>query len=383
MDVEDTDIAIIGAGIAGAAVARSLARRGAAVTLLERTQPANHEGSSHGSARIFRYAYPDDAYTRLVVRAEAVWRDLATEAGAALIAPTGALDHGERRDPAGLAAVLERCGVEHELLSATAAEERWPQLRFATEVLHHPGAGVIDAERAVQTMVRTAGAHGAAVATNWDVSAVERTASGFALRSAAGETLAARRIVVAAGGWLPALLERLPLRADLRRALPAFEVRQEQAHHFRYRDDAPATGPWPTFIHKTADLEVYGLPGGRDAAFAGQKVAQYNGGPRLRSALEQTGLIDPANRERVVGYVGEHMPGLDPAPYAETTCLFTNTPTEDFVVDGVDGIAILSACSGHGAKFGPLLGELVAASLIDGVEPPARFRLGLDAAVPA
>ena len=57
---------VVGAGLAGAATARSLARRGHEVTLVERTQPAARDGSSHGSARIFRYAYPDPFYARLV-----------------------------------------------------------------------------------------------------------------------------------------------------------------------------------------------------------------------------------------------------------------------------------------------------------------------------
>ncbi|GAA2006897.1 hypothetical protein GCM10009755_16350 [Brevibacterium samyangense] len=54
----------------------------------------------------------------------------------------------------------------------------------------------------------------------------------------------------------------------------------------------------------------------------------------------------------------ENVPGLVPGPYAETTCLFTNTPDEEFVIDSAEGVTVLSACSGHGAKFAPLLGEL-------------------------
>ena len=45
-----------------------------------------------------------------------------------------------------------------------------------------------------------------------------------------------------------------------------------------------------------ADIQAYGLPGGRDAGFAGQKVAEYNGGRLIPSAAGQTGVVDPANR---------------------------------------------------------------------------------------
>ena len=158
--------------------------------------------------------------------------------------------------------------------------------------------------------------------------------------------------------------------------MPSFEVRQEQAYHFPYADGTDhGTSPWPTFIHKRAGWQAYGLPGGRDAGFRGQKVAEYNAGKILPSAAEQDGQIDPANRRRVIDYVEQYLPGLVPEPYAETTCLFTNTPTEDFILDRVDGITILSPCSGHGAKFAPLIGQL-AADLATGAGPvPAQFRI--------
>ncbi|MFP3637366.1 hypothetical protein SB677_21675, partial [Bacillus sp. SIMBA_033] len=78
-------------------------------------------------------------------------------------------------------------------------------------------------------------------------------------------------------------------------------------------------------------------------------------GKILPSAAAQDGIIDPANRRGVIEYVEQYLPGLIPEPYAETTCLFTNTPTEDFILDRADGITLLSPCSGHGAKFAPLI----------------------------
>ena len=67
---------------------------------------------------------------------------------------------------------------------------------------------------------------------------------------------------------------------------------------------------------------------------------------RIASAADQDGVVDPANRTRIVYYVRQYLPGLHPEPYAETTCLFTSTPNEDFLVDGTDGITLVSPCSG-------------------------------------
>ena len=94
-----------------------------------------------------------------------------------------------------------------------------------------------------------------------------------------GRSLEAERIVVAAGGWLPALLARLPLPAAFRALVPRCEVSQENAYHFPYRDCA--AGTWPTFIHKDSAIQIYSLPGGRDAEFRGQKLAEYNGGRKI------------------------------------------------------------------------------------------------------
>ena len=370
MTAASSDYVVVGAGLAGAATAWQLASRGHDVTLLERTVPASHDGSSHGSARIFRYAYPDEFYTRAVIESKALWDELDRASGQQLISPFGAVDYGTGRQPELLARVLAGAGVEHELLSAADARSRWPQFSFDTSVLWHPGAGVIDAESAVHAMAAQAVQHGARLLTGWDVTSVTKTGGGYRLATAAGEEITAGNVVISAGGWLPQLLQQLPLPAGFLAGLPEITVRQEQAYHFRYRE----LQRWPTFIHKSADIQTYGLPGGRDAGFGGQKVAEYNGGKFIPSAAAQTGLVDPGNRRRVVDYVRKYLPGLDPEPYAETTCLFTNTPTEDFLIDRADGLTVLSPCSGHGAKFAPLIGQWAADLATGAAGVPARFR---------
>ena len=129
---------VIGAGLAGAAAACSLTARGEDVTVLERHTPANDRGSSHGSARIFRYAYPDRLYTELVVRARELWDDLEAKSGTELITRTGAVDFGDARHTDLLAEIFEGVGVEHEVLDRERAAERWPQFAFDTDVLWHP-----------------------------------------------------------------------------------------------------------------------------------------------------------------------------------------------------------------------------------------------------
>jgi sarcosine oxidase len=365
---------VVGAGLAGSATAWQLARRGCEVTLLERSTPANHRGSSHGSARIIRYGYPDPFYVRLVRDAHLGWDELEQLSGRRLVTPTGAVDFGDLRDPTQLAAALDEVGVENSLLTPDEASARWPQLRFDSPVMWHPAAGVVDVETAVATMVELAEQHGARVLTDWTVAEIVPWGHGYRVVADDGREVEAERVVVAAGAWLPQLLQGLPLPSRFLAAFPRLEVRQEQVFHFPYRQGfEPAEGaPWPSFIHKVTGMMTYGLTGGRDADFRGHKVAEYNGGKVIGSAAEQDGLIDEAARDRLVAHVERHYPGLLPEPYAAATCLFTNTPTEDFVIDGVDGITVVSPCSGHGAKFAPTLGRL-AADVASGAPALSRF----------
>jgi sarcosine oxidase len=377
--VSGTHHLVVGAGLAGACTAWRLAQRGHEVTLVERAQPAAADGSSHGSARILRFAYPERLYAALVVRALVGWRELEAASGTSLLTPAPALDHGPGRDPRALARVLAEVGVEHELLTAAQARQRWPQVAPDGEVLHQPGGAVVDAEATVHAAVEQARAHGAHVLTGWPLARLERTGTGasprFTAHAADGRVLEAARVVVAVGGWLPDLLGELGLPPAFLAALPPLVVTQESAVHLPYREPWTREA-WPTAIHQgPTGLPVYALPGGRDAGHRGLKIAEHAAGPRIASAARRTGVVDAAGRERLLAHAARHLPGVRLEPYAETTCLYTSTPTEDFVVDGAEGVTVVSACSGHGAKFAPLLGEVAADAATGAGAVPDRFRV--------
>src|SRR5580698_7181538 len=153
MGTEQADVVIIGAGLAGSAAAWTLASRGRSVAVVEAFQPGHRRGSSHGSARIFRRAYPDPLYVRLTGQAQQGWRRLSEEAGEQLIVTTGAVDFGPAREQEKIYDILTAFGVPAELIPAAAAAERWPGMSFGTDpVMFHPDGGVLDAERAMVAM---------------------------------------------------------------------------------------------------------------------------------------------------------------------------------------------------------------------------------------
>src|SRR5271170_6962982 len=156
MSADRVDVVIIGAGLAGSATAWALARRGRSAVVLEAFGPAHRNGSSHGSARIFRRAYPDPLYVRLTGESGRRWRALEAESGEQLLTLTGAIDFGAEREPERLHNVLTECGVPAELVPAQAAAERWPFIDFegVGPVLYHEDAGVLDPDRAIAAMLR-------------------------------------------------------------------------------------------------------------------------------------------------------------------------------------------------------------------------------------
>ncbi len=358
------DAAIVGAGLMGSASAWSAARRGLSVVVLEQFAVGHLDGSSHGSARIVRRGYADALYARLTGRAFELWRELELEADVPLLRMLGGIDHGPRRTEA-VAARLTEAGVAHEVIDAQVAERRWPGMRFAGPVVFHPQAGTLDAAAAVTAFLASARRHGAQVRESAAVTAISPSTGGAVLSLSDGSQLHARHVVVAAGGWVSGLL------ADLVE-LPPLAVTQQHTFHFPRLD--PAQPPWPSVIHQDIS-DVYHLAGGRDGGPGdARKIGQHDAGlPTTAGAGPRT--LNPGARTRAVAYVRQWLPGLAPTPQDESTCLYTTTPTEDFVLDRVGPIVVCSPCSGHGAKFASLIGELVTGLMTGDGTVPHRFRL--------
>jgi sarcosine oxidase len=363
MSTERADVVIVGAGLAGSAAARALAGRGRSVVLVEAFQPGHRRGSSHGSARIFRRAYPDPLYVQLTGQAQVLWRQLADEAGEELVTTTGAVDYGPAREQEKMHEILTGFGVSAELMAAGAAAERWPGMSFGSDpVMFHPDGGVIDPERAMAAMRGIAAERGAQICYGAPVLRAEADGGGATVHTA-DRSWRAPVVIVAAGAWLAPLLGgQVPL--------PLLVVTQVQAFHFAPR----APGPWPVFI-RYDEVVMYGLPAGRDGEVPGAVKIGEHGLGTVTTGDGRDGIVSPAARDRVRGFVRQWLGGLDPAPVGEVTCLYTSTAGEDFILDRYGPFVVCSPCSGHGAKFAPLVGEIAADLACGGESPDRRFTL--------
>jgi sarcosine oxidase len=259
--------------------------------------------------------------------------------------------------------ILTGFGVPAELIPAAAAAERWPGLSFGPDpVMFHPDAGVIDPERAMAALRAIAAARGAQVCYGTPVLRVEADGEGAAVHTA-DRSWRAPVVVVAAGAWLEPLLGgHVPL--------PPLVVTQEEAFHFAQRPRPGLAG-----VHLLRRWRHV-----RPARGAGRRGAGRDQGrraPRRRpddDGEDRDGIVRPEARARAIGFVRDWLPGLDPAPAGEVTCLYTSTVNEDFILDRHGPFVVCSPCSGHGAKFAPLTGEIVADLACGGTSPSAASR---------
>lgn len=366
---ERYDVVVVGGGAVGTAAARSLASRGRTTLLLERFRVGHDRGSSHGETRIFRLAYQHPAYVRMALAARDAWRELEDASGETLLATTGGLDLGELARPS--ADALAVAGAPFEWLGAAAAAERWPALRLATgvQVLHQPDGGVCYAERAVTCLAR--------LARDAGVTAMEATpARRLAARGdrveidLGGQVVETDVVVVAAGAWTGPLLATAGIDAPLTPTL-------EQVAYRRLVDPAPL----PTVIDWPArPVRVpYAVP--NPEVPGSFKVGLHRSGPPVDPDAPRA--LDRERLAQAARWTKERF-GESVSQGPSETCLYTVTPDEDFLIDRLGPIVLASPCSGHGFKFVPLIGELVA-DLATGAHPAVDltpFRFGRDFTAP-
>ena len=366
--MQSAEAVVIGAGVMGSAAARTLGERGVETILLEQFDLGHARGSSHGPTRIFRIAYPDPMYVRLAQRAQRAWRELEAAANEELVVPTGGLDTGPMADVVGQA--LEACSVPHERLSPAEASERFPQISFdgLDPIVYQPDAGVSRADRTVAAQVRLAREAGVEVLHRTPVEAIVPGDDSVEVRTP-DSSITARVAVATAGPWAGPLLERHGSAVPLQPIL-------QTVSYFGPAD--PGGDVIPTFIEWGApapELVWYALGPAGEAP--GVKVGAHVGGLPV-DPEDGPFEPDPELTRVQADYVRRRFPALQPEPVRSETCLYTMTADEDFVLDRVGSVVIGAGFSGHGFKFGPLIGEILA-NLALGLDPGLdldRFRAG-------
>jgi sarcosine oxidase len=368
------DVIVLGLGGMGSAAARHLARRGATVLGLEQFTPAHALGSSHGDTRIVRKAYfehPD--YVPLLRRTYPLWDELGAEIGRPLFVRTGALMIGARDSAvvAGTLASAQQWGLPHEMLDAGQMQQRYPQfsLRADEIAVFEADAGYVSPEDAVRAHLDLARRDGADLRFGAKVTAWRLDGDGVLVTFAGGQARAGS-LVLAAGAWTGPLAPGLdvPLR-----------VARRVMHYLN-----PPAGPaqfdatrFPVYFFQIGPGDgIYGFPLVGDPANGVKVGFHYRGGDGDPDTLDRE--VSGAEREEMRALLAERIPGLAGEHVDARVCMYTLTPDEHFVIDLLPGsagrVAVAAGFSGHGFKFTPVIGEILAdLALYGATEHPIGF----------
>jgi sarcosine oxidase len=319
-------VAVVGAGITGAAAAWALVRDGHDVVVYEQFEPGTARASSHGRSRIFRFAYTEPQWVDLARDALVAWRDVERETGETLLELDGLLELSPTVADSSRP-VLDACGVAWSEVDPADYGVYGPDGWIATL---QPDAGITRADTALRVFL-----------DGIDVR------SGVRVESLAD--LEADVVVVAAGPWARRLLERAGIE------LPVVETRETLA----YFAHVPRVG---AIVDRNADGHLmYAL---RDPLHGLKAGAHMSG---VRADPDGGGAPDHALVERVAEWVRERIG--DTELVGAETCWYTTTRDESFVLERHGPIVVASPCSGHAFKFAPLTGRRIAALVSNGQNP--------------
>jgi sarcosine oxidase len=264
--------------------------------------------------------------------------------------------------------------VAHEQIDAAEIRRRFPQLTPPEDAIgfYQPDYGILPADRCLQLLAAGARAAGADLREQEPVLAVTPSGDGAEVRTARA-TYRAARVVLAPGSWLG------PFAAALGLDLP-LTVLKEQLSHFEAVDPSEfAPGRFPLYIQRFPNSRVFGAGFPIYGEPAGVKLLIDRLGPVV-APDDPDRSIEPDILATLERYVAATVRGLTGRILLTTVCRYTMTPDEDFILDAHPlhpQIVIVSACSGHGFKFAPEIGRILAALALG--EPHgrdiARFRL--------
>ncbi|SDS16303.1 N-methyl-L-tryptophan oxidase [Microlunatus soli] len=358
-------VIVVGLGSMGAAAANALAARGIGVLGLEAFWPAHDQGSGHGASRIIRQSYFEGAdYVPLLRSAYQGWDRLESESGDDLVNLCGGLYIGNDSGPifTGALAAARQWGLPHEVLDAEQIRSEFPTLSPATDAraVWERNAGYVRPEAAIEANLRLARAKGAELHFAEPVTAWSTEPGGGVRVVTPSGSYVGDRLVIAGGAWAPSLLDDLGLPLVVQRQV-MYWFRPEATAELPIRRYTDAEHP--IYVEERHDHDqIYGFPI-QDGTDGGMKIGIHRSEairPTTADDLDRT--VTAAEIHRVQQRTRRLIPATG-EPLAAKVCMYTMTPDEHFVIGSHpdhDQVSIACGFSGHGFKFVPVVGEILA-----------------------
>lgn len=362
------DILVVGLGAVGSATLYQAAKLGAKVIGIDRFEPPHDQGSSHGETRITRQAIGEGReFVPLVLRSNEIWEQLEAATGRHLMTRNGGLvlaapgvggnHHGSSSFLADTIGAAQQFGIPHQQLSGDDIRRLYPQFRLSADEAGYfePGAGFLRPEACVAAQLAEAKKLGAKVCTSEAVLQTTTTANAVRVKTDKASYSAAK-VILTAGPWIAKLLP--PEYAT------HFRVYRQTLCWFAFTANSARYTPerFPVFIWITGSRVqdmLYGFPA-IDGPEGGLKVATEG----YENTVDPDAVPRDVSQESVAEmyseYVAPRFPDIGSQCLRTATCLYTVTPDAKFVIDYADAnrtILFASACSGHGFKHSPAVGE--------------------------
>lgn len=358
-----SDVIVIGVGGMGSAATAELACRGVDVLGIERYDIPHARGSSHGVNRIIRrQQFEDPVYVPLVERAFEGWEALEETHDRQLLYRVGSVDFG----PADGDIVedskrsCEDHGIEYELLTGAELTGRFPGYEIPEDyrALYQADGGFVHSEQGIVAHVEAAHAHGGVVHAREQVESWDASESGVTVETDRGK-YTAETLVVTAGAWTGRLL---PTFADVltpNRQVLGWLQPTDPSKFERER--------CPVWVAETPDREhYYGFP---VFEIPGFKFGYFDRQAETGTPASLSREPDREDERVLREFAEQYFPAANGPTMRLSTCMFTHTPDEDFIIDSHpdhENVIVGAGFSGHGYKFTPVIGEILADLALDG-----------------
>jgi len=367
---------VVGAGINGVVAAIELRKRGYEVALIDPGPLPHPLAASTDISKAVRTAYgADEDYTALAEQSREIWRQWNVQFGVELYHEIGFLFLRQRSIQPGdfeyeSFKLLERRGHRIERISSKQLRERYPAFnaeRYPDGFLDLE-AGYAESGRVVAALIQRAKSLGVELRENAKFRELDEAgdrAKGILLEN--GEKIAADTVVMAVGAWTP---YALPFTRNFFRASgqPVFHLKPEKPELF-------TPERFPIFGADISTTGYYGFPLNRDGVV---KIANHGCG-REMSPDSPERAVTKEEENKMRQFLSDSFPGLADAPIVFTRiCLYCDTHDGNFWIapdPERPELIIAAGDCGHGFKFAPVLGEIIA-DAVEGKSNPLleKFR---------
>lgn len=357
------DLIVIGLGVMGAAALWRAAPKCTSILGIDASGPTHCYGSSHGGSRIFRRAYWEgEKYLPLLNHANLLWHELETQTEQKILFNTGGIFIGPTSSSivAGSIKTAIQGDIEYEILTSSTARARLPAFNVQDHIraVYEPGAYAISACDARLGMLNEAVRQGAIIEFGDNVVKLENHGCGIRATTKSGRAHYAKSAILATGPWTANnFLPELNNRIEPRR-IPVYWFKPKIGFEKLFSKEH-----FPIFLYERNDGGIlYGIPS-ITSNEPGVKIGFHN--RQQEPAIPDWKSVPVQQRyiAEISDIVKSIFPSLECLPALAKNCFYTMSLDESFLIGKSKTLwstYFASACSGHGYKFAPSIGDALA-----------------------